>query len=175
MKQVIRQIFNRLNMAASRGVLTNVKDDLAIQEVQVKGLAGERFDKLQRFQQFGFSSVPESGDVIILCPQGLRDRAMVICVQDLEHRPKGMKNGDVVVYDAHQNSIKLDKDGMTINTAENITINAAKDIKITATDTALQSNLTIQGDVSITGSLTAGNNVDLNGSVKINGQTQVAD
>ena len=173
MKQVIRQIFSRLNMNASRGVLTNINDATSIQEVQVKGFAGEKFDKVQRFQQFGFSSVPEDGDVIILCPQGLRDRAIVICVQDTKHRPKRLKPGDSVMYDAHKNIIKLDENGISVTTEKNITVNAAKNIIINATETNIQSNISIQGNVKITGSLTAGNNVDLNGSVKINGQTQV--
>ncbi|STU35668.1 Mu-like prophage protein gp45 [Klebsiella pneumoniae] len=71
----------------SGGVLTRVKSDLTIQQVQVKGLAGEQLQDAELFQHFGFTSCPPAGTQCIVLPiGGQTSHAIIIATENGAYR-----------------------------------------------------------------------------------------
>jgi phage baseplate assembly protein V len=83
----------------SRAVLTLIDDETTLQELQARILGDELLDELERFQQYGFTSVPHPGaEAITLSVGGHRSHTVVINVDDRRYRLKGMKGGEVALY-----------------------------------------------------------------------------
>lgn len=137
LQKSLSPIKRKLGQIVSRGVLTLVNDALKMQECQVTIMADETLDGVERFQQYGFSSVPLVGaETINLSVGGNRGHSVNICVDDRRYRIKGMADGAVAIYtnednNAQQHSIVLSSgrlvdvycDKMTINADTSLTIN----------------------------------------------------
>lgn len=99
----IRRLLNPLKIRIanliSRAVVQRVDDGKKLQELQIGVLAGEDLDEAERFQQYGFSSVPlEGAEAVSLFPNGDRGHPLVIAVDDRRHRPTGGQPGEVTIY-----------------------------------------------------------------------------
>lgn len=89
----------RIALMISRAVVSLVKDSFAMQGLQVQALAGEVLDDIERFQNYGFTSVPLAGaEAIILSLGGHRDHAVAIAVDDRRYRKKNLAPGEVALY-----------------------------------------------------------------------------
>jgi len=106
---VLGQLKRRILSLIARSVVTLVNDALAGQQLQIRLLAGETRDGVERIQNYGFSSVPMEGayPAVVICAAGDRAQALAIVVDDVRHRPREGMPGDVVVYDWQGNSIRL--------------------------------------------------------------------
>jgi phage baseplate assembly protein V len=140
------QIMRRLDMMTARGVLRAVIDDGGIQLLQAGVLHGETIDGIERFQSYGVSSVPPpGGDVAVIFLQGNRDQPVAVAVNDRASRPKGLKGGEVVLYNDKQCTVLLDADGKIAVTAEedisvkgkNVTVEATETVTVTAAQAVL--------------------------------------
>lgn len=84
-----------------RAVLTAVNDGAPIQELQIRVLADESLDRVPRFQNFGFSSVPPSGvQAIVLSVGGSRAGSVVVATEAPGLRPTGWAEGESGLYNA---------------------------------------------------------------------------
>jgi phage baseplate assembly protein V len=102
----------------ARGTVTGVSDGSTLQTLQLGVLADETVDDGERFQSYGFSSVPLSGaEAVIVFPGGNRDHPLVIAVDDRRHRPTGLEAGEVAVYNSAGARILLTKDGDVVVSA----------------------------------------------------------
>ena len=73
----------------SRAVLSAISDGAGIQLVQVKLLEGEVRDGVERFQNYGFTSVPLPGaEGIMACVSGNRDHGVIVAMDDRRYRIK---------------------------------------------------------------------------------------
>lgn len=91
-----------------RAVLTAVKDGESIQQVQVKALSGESLDKIQHFQNFGFTSNPPTGtEGIILCLGGNRENMVVVATDNRDFRLKDLAPGESAMYNKNGKYVKL--------------------------------------------------------------------
>lgn len=131
-KPLKQRIFN----VVARAVLALVDDDPKMQAVQVDILEGETKDGIERFQNYGFSSVPKKGaECIILALGGNRDHVVVIVADDRRYRPTGLDEGDSCQYTSKGIAIHCKDDGA-------IEIYPREGEKVT-----------IHGDLHITGNL----------------------
>ena len=83
----------------SRAVLVLIDDETTLQQLQARILGEELLDELERFQQYGFTSVPHPGaEAITLSVGGHRSHTVVINVDDRRYRLKGLEGGEVALY-----------------------------------------------------------------------------
>jgi phage baseplate assembly protein V len=89
----------RIRLIAARAVITLIDDASKLQGAQVKLLADEVRDQVERFQQYGYTSVPFPGaEGIYLSLNGSRDHGVVICIDDRRYRITGLQAGEVAIY-----------------------------------------------------------------------------
>jgi phage baseplate assembly protein V len=104
-----------------RGVVKIVNDSLKMQGMQVSMLSDETRDKIERVQNYGFTSVPKEGaEAVVLFLGGNRDHGIAIAVDDRRYRLKGLESGEVAIYTDEGDSVALKRD-------HKITVEAAGD------------------------------------------------
>lgn len=97
--RLLRPLQNRVANLLARAVLRRVDDSQDLQQLQVDALDGETRDAVERFQQYGFTSVPEDGaEAAVLFVGGHRDHGIAVAVDDRRHRLKGLASGEVALY-----------------------------------------------------------------------------
>ena len=139
----IKDLESRIAGAATRGVLKETYDDGGVQRSKVDGFAGEELDQIQYAMPFGITTVPPKGsDVILLSLGGNRDGAVAIAQMSSGARPKGLSEGDVMIYDLSGNAISLGKDGMAMQDKNGNSIQMSN------------GSLVIVGNVQVTGTIT---------------------
>jgi phage baseplate assembly protein V len=93
------ELSRRIAMGTTRGRMALVDDQKKLQQVQVELLADETKDNVERFQQYGFTSVPLAGaEALVVFLGGGRDHGIVLAVDDRRYRLTGLENGDVALY-----------------------------------------------------------------------------
>lgn len=108
----ISALGRRLRLMVDRAVVRIVTDSLGRQNLQVQSLADETNDNVERFQNYGLSSVPPVGsEAVVVAIGGRRSGLVAIAVEDKSCRPKGLAPGDVCVYHKDGHTITLKKDG----------------------------------------------------------------
>lgn len=109
----ITAVGRRVRLMVDRAVVRIVTDSLGRQNLQVQTLANETNDSVERFQNYGMSSVPPPGsEAIVVAVGGRRSGMVAIAVEDKTVRPKGLDPGDVCVYHRDGHTITLKKDGI---------------------------------------------------------------
>lgn len=89
----------RVRLMVGRAVIKLVSDAAKVQGLQVSLLEGEVRDGVERFQQYGFSSVPLAGcEAVMVCVGGNRDHGIVIATEDRRYRVVGLPGGAVAIY-----------------------------------------------------------------------------
>ncbi|RLM05038.1 phage baseplate protein [Gibbsiella quercinecans] len=113
MARTIGAIGRRLRLMVDRAVVRIVTDSLGRQNLQVQSLADETNDNVERFQNYGLTTVPPVGsEAIVIAVGGRRSGLVAIAVEDKKSRPKGLDPGDVCVYHSEGHTITLKKDGV---------------------------------------------------------------
>lgn len=132
LNQLLNPIRRRVRLMISRAVLSAISDGHGIQLVQVKLLEGEVRDGVERFQNYGLTSVPHPGaEGIMACVSGNRDHGVVIAMDDRRFRLQGLASGEVALYDDLGQVIHLKRTGILIETSLNFECRA-KNIKLHA-------------------------------------------
>uniref|UniRef100_UPI0035C70238 phage baseplate assembly protein V n=1 Tax=Serratia quinivorans TaxID=137545 RepID=UPI0035C70238 len=109
----ITAMSRRLRLMVDRAVVRIVTDSLGRQNLQVQSLADETNDDVERFQNYGVTSVPPAGsEAIVIAVGGRRSGLVAIAVEDKKSRPKGLDPGDVCVYHSEGHNIILKKGGL---------------------------------------------------------------
>lgn len=109
----ITSMGRRLRLMVDRAVVRMVTDSLGRQNLQVQTLANETNDNVERFQNYGVSSVPPPGaEAIVVAVGGRRSGLVALAVEDKKSRPKGLDPGDVCVYHSEGHTITLKQDGI---------------------------------------------------------------
>lgn len=149
MRRLIAPLRQRVLLMIARGVLKRIDDAPKLQQAQASVLAGEIRDKLERFQNYGFTSVPlEGAEAILLFLGGNRDHGIIIAADDRRFRLKSLEPGEVALYDDQGSVVHLKRDGK-------IQVTASAEVKITAPAVVIEGDLTVNGDVDSTGTVTA--------------------
>lgn len=114
----LRRLASRMRLVVARAVLDLVNDATKLQALQVTLQEGVVRDKVERFQQYGHTSVPLPGaEGIALAVGGSTDHTVVIAVDDRRYRLKGLQAGEVALYDDMGHKVYLTRNGIVIDGA----------------------------------------------------------
>ena len=121
----LRDIRRRLVGLAARAVIRVADDALKAQGLKIEVLAGETLEGVERFGEFGITSVPPDGtEGVVIFIGGDRSHGVVVATESRAHRPRSLAAGDVTVYDSHGNQIRLRAGGIEIMSAGYIRLGA---------------------------------------------------
>ncbi|MDH4449212.1 MAG: phage baseplate assembly protein V [Rhodoferax sp.] len=136
------RLISRLRGMVARAVIRLVNDEVGLQAVQVSTTADNDPDDVERLQNYGFSSVPFAGaEGVALAVGGSQAHMIVINVDDRRYRIKGLKSGEVAIYDDLGKSVLMGRDGMELNGGgQPITIKNTPKVRI-------ESNLEVTQDI----------------------------
>ena len=125
-KKMTQPLADRAALSIARAILRVVDDSLPIQAVQADLLSGETRDRVERMQEYGFTSVPLPGcRGIALFVEGDRSHGAVIATEDNRYRKKGLDAGEVAIYTDEGDSIYLKRGRIIQITAANgVVVNA---------------------------------------------------
>lgn len=141
LRAMLEPIRRRVLMAFGRAVVRAVNDDLNRQLLQIEVLKGELRDKVERMQNYGFTSVPLPGaDAAVAFVGGDRGHGIVLVVDDRRYRLSGLEAGEVAIYTDEGDKIHL-KRGREIH------MTAGVKVVIDAPDVEMTGTLTVTGDV----------------------------
>ncbi len=165
-QKLLAPIRRRITGLVSRAVVSLVNDSLKLQGVQLQVLADETLDGVERFQEYGFTSVPLAGaEAILMCVGGNRDHPLIVAIDDRRYRKKDMQPGEVALYTDEGDVIHF-KRGRTIE------ITAGTKVKVTAPDveviaatkvTVTSPLVTMSGELQVTGKITGTNGLAISG------------
>ena len=156
-QKLIAPLQRRLRLIADRAIVTLVNDSLQRQGLQLKVLADETADDVERFQNYGHTSVPPAGsEAIVLGIGGARAGLVAIAVEDKSVRPKDLEAGDNCLYHLEGHRIILRKDGLLELEAKTVIINASEKLTMISPDTEIQGPLHVTGPISSDEDVTAG-------------------
>lgn len=148
-QKLMAPMMRRLRLIADRAVVTMVTDSLQRQGLQLKVLADETADDVERFQNYGHTSVPPAGsEAIVLGIGGARAGLVAIAVEDKSVRPKDLEAGDNCLYHLEGHRIILRKDGLLELEAKTVIINASEKLTMMSPDTEIQGPLHVTGEIT---------------------------
>lgn len=150
-QRMAKPLKDRIQMMVARAVVTLVDDALGIQGLQLGALEGELLEAAERFQDYGFTSVPHPGaEAVVVFPGGLRSHALVVACGDRKYRLKGLEGGEVAIYDDQDQQIVLKRDGVRVVSPMKVEIEAPE-VTITASDkvTIAAPSILLKGEVDL--------------------------
>lgn len=193
LRRVLAPLQRCVELMVGRCVLRAVTDTDGIQTARIGLLAGETRTGVERFQNYGFTSVPLPGaEGLAVFRGGSRDHGIIVAVDDRRYRLTGLADGEVALYTDEGDTIHLKRGKVIDVETDTLNINAAKAVNITteafalnaaerATATAPRINLnadalglyaadgsgsgaaTINADIQLNGSLTSTDDVQAGG------------
>jgi phage baseplate assembly protein V len=129
--RAIGPLRRRVGAMIGRATLSSIDDSPQAQELQVELLDGEAHDAVERFQEYGFTSVPlADAEAVVAFVGGLRSHGVVIAVEDRRYRLRSLSAGEVAMYDDLGQVVHLTRDGIRITTSKKIEIDAGEDVLI---------------------------------------------
>jgi phage baseplate assembly protein V len=121
-----QELSRRIAMTTTRGRMSLVDDKKKLQQVQVQLLADETKDAVERFQQYGFTSVPlEGAEALVVFLAGGRDHGIVFAIDDRRYRLTQLEAGDVALYNDLGTKIVLGRHDTVTITADTLQLNCS--------------------------------------------------
>ncbi|SPD73836.1 Prophage baseplate assembly protein V [uncultured Desulfobacterium sp.] len=149
LQKMIAPLSRRARLMIGRGIINLVYDGLKAQGVQVSLLSGEVRDLVERFQEYGFTSVPHAGaEAVMVSVGGNRDHGIVIACEDRRYRLKGLSAGEVALYTDEGDKIVLKRGRIVEMTTKNLVINAEEAVTINSPVINASGDFNADGDVA---------------------------
>jgi phage baseplate assembly protein V len=143
----LASLHRRLGLVVSRAIVKLVDDAAKLQGLQVVLLDGEARATVERFQQYGVTSVPfAEAEAIALAVGGSRSHLVVLAVDDRRYRMKGMAPGEVALYTDEGDYVLL-KRGRIVE------VKAGTKLRVDAPDAEFTGNLQVAGDITCAGNV----------------------
>lgn len=172
-QRLIAPLHRKLRLIFDRAVVTMVSDSLQRQNLQLKALADENPDEVERFQNYGLTSVPPAGsEAIVAAIGGQRSGLVAIAVEDKSCRPKGGIEGDVVLYHLEGHNLLFTKDGKAIMTVKEVTLVASEKLTIICPDNEIQGPLKVTGHISCEDGISAAGGITSQGDINADGDVK---
>lgn len=101
-----------------RAVVNSLDASGKCQSADVALIAGEQKGGIEHIEPYGFTARAHAGaEAILLFPDGDRSHAVTLAVSDRRYRLKGLKSGEVALYDDRGQSVTLTREGIVVNGA----------------------------------------------------------
>lgn len=124
-RELLGGLEGRVRGMVARAIVRLVDDARQAQELQLELLAGEGQDAVERFQNYGLTSVPHAGaEALVVFAGGLRSHGVVLAVEDRRYRLTGLEDGEVALFDDLGNVIKLGRDAISVTATTRLTVDA---------------------------------------------------
>ena len=158
----ISSALNRIRLAIARALVGQVNDGGGLQTLQIGIQADVGRDKVERFQQYGLTSVPHPGaECVTLSVGGNTDHQVVINVDDRRHRMRDLQTGEVALYTSQKMSVYLSNEGIVIRAAGMpIRMTDASEIELDSF-VRVTRGLRVDGDVDLRGGRATHNGTDI--------------
>ncbi|ATG74323.1 phage baseplate protein [Zobellella denitrificans] len=146
LNRVLGPLQRRLRLMVSRAVVRLVDDAFARQNLQLSLLAGEGADGVERFQNYGHSSVPLAGaEAVVVAVGGKRQHLVALAVEHKGHRPTGLEAGDSVLYHHEGHMLRLTKEGVAILSCRRFEVQAEQEVFFDTPQTRFGGDVEILG------------------------------
>jgi phage baseplate assembly protein V len=123
---------NKIFMMLARGIVKAVKNDEGTQKLQIVCLADETLGNVERLQEYGFETFPDTdAEVFAAFVNGNRETGVVLVTHDRRYRPKTLVKGEVMVYTKFSNHVHLKADGSIVCTESGGAVLMMKDGEFT--------------------------------------------
>lgn len=120
-RRLVEPLKRRVLSMISRGVVKLINDAAGRQELQLVALDAQTLDRIERFQEYGFTSHPHpDAEAVVLSLAGARDHSIVIAVEDRRYRLQGLAAGEVALYDDLDQKVHLKRNGIVTYSPLNI-------------------------------------------------------
>lgn len=130
---MINPLKRRVALMVSRAIVKLCSDTGARQTLQLALLPDEIRDGIERFQNYGFTSVPIPGaEAAVVFVGGDRANGLVIAVDDRRYRLKGLQAGEVALYTDEGDKIHFKRGRKIEITTLELTVNAETKAKVIA-------------------------------------------
>jgi phage baseplate assembly protein V len=184
-KRYTQPMANRIAMLIGRCVLLATNDAQGIQKINGQVLAGEILDDIERFQNYGMTSVaPDNSEGVILFPLGNREHGICVSIDNRQFRLKNLAKGEVAIYTDEGDKIHFKRGNIievvggsqvkvetaeAIVEAENATVNAATQADITAPIINLTGVVNVAGSLNVAGAGGAPTTMNMTGNISHTG------
>jgi len=113
--KILAPLKRRVFLMIGRAVVKLIDDAYGVQQLQLVGLEGEVLDRVERFQEYGFTSHPHPGaEAVLAAVGGDRAHCLVIGVEDRRYRLRGLAGGEAALYDDQGQVVHLTRNGIVI-------------------------------------------------------------
>ena len=124
-REMMSGLEGRVRGMVARAIVRLVDDARQAQEVQIELLADESQDAVERFQNYGLTSVPHAGaEALVVFAGGLRSHGVVLAVEDRRYRLTGLEDGEVALFDDLGNVVKLGRDALSLTAVTKVMVSA---------------------------------------------------
>lgn len=146
LQRALAPLAGRIRLMIGRAVLSAIDDGTKAQSLQIELLADEVQDRVERFQNYGFTGHPFPGaEALVAFVGGTRSHAIVVAVEDRRYRVTALEEGEVAVYDDQGQKIILKRGGIEIVSPHKISVDAPE-VEVTAdVVTATSSDIRLGG------------------------------
>lgn len=129
--KVLAPLVRRIRLALGRSIIRLVNDSEGIQKLQLDLMANETRSRVERFQEYGLTSVPLDGaEAAVVFLGGNRDHGIIIATDDRRYRLKNLEGGEVALYTDEGDYIHLKRDNNIEVQTDVLTIKATTKVRI---------------------------------------------
>lgn len=154
---LLRSLQRRILLLVGWGRVTFSDDTQGVQLLQVKLNDSETRDGTPRLAEFGLTSRPPAGaDLLLAFMAGDRSKAVVVASGHQVSRPKGLAEGETMLYDLWGKHLHLAQSGIVIEAGGlPVTVNNATQVTINASDSVVMNTplLKVSGDIQAGGNV----------------------
>lgn len=139
----INKVIQRINSLFSRAEVTLIDDTKKIQSTQVKINEDEILDRIERFQDYGFTSNPLPGsEAMVVFQGGKRSNGLILKVDDRRYRIKSLESGEVAIYTDEGDKIHFKRGKKIEVTTSELTINSTAKVIVNTQEAEVTCNKT---------------------------------
>lgn len=144
LKRFIAPLKRRVMLMIGRGIIRAINDGTQIQSIKASFLAGEILEKVERFQEYGFTShPPKNSEAVAVFVGGNREHPIIVGCESRGDRPTGIAEGETRIYTKFGNYIYLKANGEIEVYAPN-KITVTSDVEVEANAPLIQANATTE-------------------------------
>lgn len=156
LRTLLRPLATRIANMVARAVVQLADDAPRLQLLQLGAGPGETRDGCERFQEYGFTSVPLAGaEAVVIFPNGRRDHGLVVAVDDRRYRLTDLEPGDVALYRAGGLHL-VHREARSTITAPEVRLGSDSATELVALASLVEAQLTTLRTAISTASVTSG-------------------